>query len=112
MTYREAITHNACSEGLDAVEAMLVGGWEAYGRDTPVSLVDVLDLVATDHALWALNCLDAPAYSAVYRDFCRMDESGAGWYWCRQSRAYAHLRMVLGGRIQPGHWREGEGWRS
>ncbi len=112
MTYRQAFNRNACFEGLDAVGAM-VGGWWEYGVDTPVSLVDVMDRVATDYALWALYEMDPPAWRAVYRDFDNMEmDADARLWWWRQPRARAHLRMVLGGRIQPGQWRASEGWRS
>ena len=110
MTYREATQHGACREGLGDVEHM-VGGWEEYGLDTPVSLVDVMDRVDYAYALWALSEIDYPAWCGVYCDLDRMSVD-SDVSWGNQTRALAHLRMVLGGRIQPGQWRASEGWRS
>ena len=46
--------------------AKALGGIKAYGRDTPITLLQILDINGLDDALWALRaCDDAEVFSRL-----------------------------------------------
>lgn len=46
----------ACSSGYGGL-ARALGGVRAYGKDTPIPLIQVLDIRGLDDALWCLQCV-------------------------------------------------------
>ena len=114
ITYRQSVEAGACREGLRTVGDYL-GGWENYGRDTPVSLVTVCDTFPEGlgywDVLWALEKFGPTRSDNAANDSDEMClYYGYTERWYRQRKA--HLRMVLAGRIRPGLWHTGPGWRS
>jgi len=63
-TFRLAHKANACQDSYKAV-AKALGGIRAYGKDTPIPLVKVLEIQGLDDALWCLRCTEQSADKLV-----------------------------------------------
>jgi len=66
-TTRFRLLHDAgaCKERYRFL-AKALGGIKAYGRDTPITLLQILDINGFDDALWALRaCDDAETFSRL-----------------------------------------------
>ena len=64
-TFRKLHDAGACKERYRFL-AKALGGIKAYGRDTPITLLQILDINGLDDALWALRaCDDAEVFSRL-----------------------------------------------
>lgn len=64
-TFRKLHDAGACKERYRFL-AKALGGIKAYGRDTPITLLQILNINGLDDALWALRaCDDAETFSRL-----------------------------------------------
>ena len=54
-TFRKAKEAGACAESYKKF-ARHVGGIKKYGEDTPIPLIEILNILGLDDALWCLQC--------------------------------------------------------
>ena len=64
-TFRKLHEAGACTERYRFL-AKALGGIKTYGKDTPITLLQILDINGLDDALWALRaCDDAETFSRL-----------------------------------------------
>lgn len=64
-TFRKLHEAGACTERYRFL-AKALGGIKTYGKDTPITLLQILDINGLDDALWALRaCDDAEVFSRL-----------------------------------------------
>ena len=64
-TFRKLHEAGACTERYRFL-AKALGGIKTYGKDTPITLLQILDINGLDDALWALRaCDDAEKFSRL-----------------------------------------------
>ena len=71
ITYHQAVHGGACGESLDRMRASVhVGGdWGAFGRETPIPLTTVWDVLGEADMWWALHVVDKTTSRLLASDF-------------------------------------------
>lgn len=68
ITFHQAMEAGACRESVRRMAEHL-GGIDEHGRETPIPLTLVLDVLGLDDALWALHAVDERAARLTASDF-------------------------------------------
>ncbi len=71
ITYHQAVKANACGEALDKMRGSdhIGGDWGRFGRDTPIPVQAVWDVLGEEDMWWALWAVDRTTYRLLTSDF-------------------------------------------
>ncbi len=110
ITYRQAVHAGACQESRNRMcDSDIIGGdWGTFGRDTPIPLTAVLDVLGLDDLLWALHATDRSLCQLVASDFA----AHVHWVWAEwapdDDRVSASIRATRRAARAPGAARAAE----
>lgn len=69
ITFRQAAEAGACRESVRRMAEHL-GGIEAWGRDTPIPITTVLDVLGLEDTIWALEAIGAERTLRLFAADC------------------------------------------